>query len=419
MGNWDEVNQKIQELWYGFWDIVGEVINAIWDIVVTIVTVILPAVLIAIGTVVVATAIIAIFSPLVATAFLEAMVAVAVGLVELGVVIATATFDFAVLLIDATITGFATLIDAINLDAILEVHEIMWILSDDYRQLIGLLFDEISKVSEVLFGNGMILHLMVRGTRSLIMSAANLLGRPFDWAEATWLVNFEEILLKFNEKAETYMTDPEQLFIDLSDWAEKNALDISGLTQATALKQHELNLEFIRINALKLKETSDSYNAFAFALPGNRGRAIRSETDPINRRLGAFQFSSYERNRFNTDRAIERNTLDQERSRERMRGIEYDTDRPSRGLSKIDELPPDDREVEEQVIEDYATRELDRDNVELTKQHDEYIEKEEAEKVEKEVFLPPPTWQAITEKETTVLAMSKSRLRNTPFVGDY
>ena len=102
-----------------------------------------------------------------------------------------------------------------------------------------------------------------------------------------------------------------------------------------------------------------------------------------------------------------------------MQGIQWDTERPSRGFGKIEGLPDDDRILEEEIIENYASRELSRDNEKLVERHNERIQQEDKEKVTEELYLPPPSWQTVFEKEVITMEMEKSKRRDSPFVGDY
>jgi len=419
MGNWEDVKTRIQNLWYDFWGAVGQVINAIWQAIVFVVTKIVPAILIVVGGIAGVTAILAIFSPLVATAFVNSVVAITTGIVKLTATLVTASINGLVTAVDIFGQGFATIIDAINLDAILEIHEVLWILSDDYRALVGLLFDKISEVSEQLFGNGMILQLVFRSTRNLVLSTSAMLGRPYDLSQCVWFSTLDEILVKFNEKAEIYMNDPEQLFIDLEEWAEKNAIDIGGTFRQSELISMRGSLDFLKSLALQLNTFDRDYKAFTYALPGERGRAIDRKISPILINLGEFRFSSYERNRLETGYMIKDNKENIDRQRTTMSAIQWGTERPSRGFEKIEGLDKEDRQKEEQIIEDYSSRELGRDNEELVNQHDERITEEDSKKVKKELFLPPPSWETITEKPVPELEIKKSTRRTSPFVGDY
>jgi len=409
----------LADLWYEFWDAVATVIEAIWQAVQWVFENLVPGILIAIGGVLAVTTVIALFAPAVATAFVSAVTSLVTGIVTLTAEIAVATFEFTVAAVEAFATGFATLLELIDFSALLEIHELLMIVSDDYRALIAQLFDAISEVSESLFGNTFMLHLMFHSTRRLILSASAMIGIPYDIGEVQWLVAFDDILVKFNEKAEEYMESPEQLLYDLDEWAEKNAIDVAGWSRYGDRATLKGTLEFLNSFALDLNTFHRDYEAFKFSVPRDRGRDIGRAIDPINLRLGAFQFNTYERHRLETGYMIKDNKNNLDENRRRLKGIEWGFERPSRGFSKIEDLPEDDRFLEEEIIEDYSSRELGRDNEELVRKHDERIAEEEEKKAPPLKILPPPSWQTITEKEVTRLAMEKSKRRDSPFVGDY
>ena len=417
--SWEEINSAVQDLWYGFWDIVGQVLTAIWDVIVFVVTNVLPALLVVIGGIIGITAILAIFSPLAAGLFVEGIIAATTAVVTVVVKISVFAFQTVIAAADAIVLGFQFMLNYINFSAILEVHELLMIVSDDYRALISQLYTAISEASEALFGNTFMLHFMLQGTKSLIMTTSSILGFPTDISEFQWFIALDDITVKMNEKAEIYMTEPEQLLYDLEEWSEKAAIDNAAAWQLGQTGITKGVIEVLHGTALKLNSLGKDYNTFKYGLPGEREGAIHKYVDPIMIKLGDFHFSDYERNRLDTGFMIKDNRNELDSNRKTMQGIQWDTERPSRGFGKIESLPDDDRILEEEIIEDYASRELERDNEELVRKHNERIQQEDEEKVTEELYLPPPPWRAIKEKEVIKLEMEKSKHRTSPFVGDY
>jgi len=295
----------------------------------------------------------------------------------------------------------------------------LMIVSDDYRALISQLYTAISEASESLFGNTFMLHFMLNSTRRLILTTSSILGYPYDIGEVQWFIALDDIIVKMNEKAEVYMQEPEQLLYDLDEWAEKNAINNAAAWRFGELGIMDGMVKVLQGTALELKSVGDDYNAFKYGLPGEREGAIHKYVDPIMIKLGDFHFSDYERNRLDTGFMIKDNRDNLDSNRRTMQGIQWDTERPSRGFGKIEGLPEDDRILEEEIIEDYSSRELGRDNEKLVERHNERIQQENKEKVTEEFYISPPSWQAVFEKEVITLEMEKSKRRDSPFVGDY
>ena len=417
--SWEEIIQAVQDLWYGFWDVVGQVLTAIWDVVVFVVTNILPAVLVVIGGVLAVTTVLAIFSPIAAGLFVEGIIAATTAVVSVVVKISVFAFQTVIAAADALILGFQFMLSYINFAAILEIHEILMIVSDDYRALISQLYTAISEASEALFGNTFMLHFMLQGTKALIMTTSSILGFPTDISEFQWFIALDDITVKMNEKAEIYMTEPEQLLYDLEEWSEKAAINNAAAWQLGRTGIMEGVIKVVHGTALELNTLGKDYNAFKVGLPGEREGVIHKYLDPVMIKLGDFHFSDYERNRLDTGFMIKDNRNELDNNRKTMQGIKWDTERPSRSFGKIEGLPDDDRILEEEIIENYASRELSRDNEKLVERHNERIQQEDKEKVTEELHLPPPSWQTVFEKEVITMEMEKSKRRDSPFVGDY
>lgn len=418
-GTWQSIEQFIQQLWYGFLSVLREIGNIIVNVIVWIAVNVIAPVLTATGIVIGAVTAIALFSPAVATALLGGIVEVVAGLGGIAVKLITATVETTVHLIDEIIDAFAIFIELINLEALMEIHEILWILSDDYRALIGQLFDEISKVSEELLGYGLALHFIFRNTRALSLSVKSAMGIEYDVGQAMWLTEFGEVLTKFNEKAHLYATDPEMLFYDLEEWADQHVANIGATYQQAQYNAVKGALIAIKNTARDTKEIKGRLDDLIFALPGQRENAIRAHTQPILWRIDKFQFEDYPSDQKRSREMILQNREDQRRSRERISSIEWKTETPSRTITPPASMTDEERNAEYEKIEDITSKKYQDDSDRFIDESEKELEERKKEKKIEEVILPPPSWEAIKEKETFVVEMVKSKHRTSPFVGDY
>jgi len=153
--------------------------------------------------------------------------------------------------------GFAAFLEAIYWDYILIVHEIAYLVSEDYREMITAVFREISEVSKALGFAPEVLNLAFRNARALVLSASALMGKSYDLAEITWLNSFNEYMSKFAELAEKYENRPDLLFYDLDLWLIKPAVNVAGDMSRTMLMTMEsvigtLDLTLTKINEFRM-----------------------------------------------------------------------------------------------------------------------------------------------------------------------
>ncbi|GAI32621.1 unnamed protein product, partial [marine sediment metagenome] len=91
-------------------------------------------------------------------------------------------------------------LDAIHFTTLLQVHQIAYILSGDYREMMSHVYNEIAEVSGALgLGSGYLI-LLHRNARNVILDVSGMMGRSYDVAEITWLQQYSDYLKKFNER---------------------------------------------------------------------------------------------------------------------------------------------------------------------------------------------------------------------------
>ena len=125
----------------------------------------------------------------------------------------------------STFTGFLA---AIHFKTILAIHEIVYLVSEDYREMWQGVYREIANVSNALGFTSEFLYLTLRDARTLVLDVSSTMGRKYDLAEITWLQEMNKFFKDFSTVAKTYQNNPSQLFWDIDQKIIRPSIDTKG-----------------------------------------------------------------------------------------------------------------------------------------------------------------------------------------------
>jgi len=416
-----------EDILEGFFKIIEAITNAIrrvFLIVADIITwfgqEILPKIALVFSALVIAVAVLAIFAPAVATAIVDffAFGTYTLGTYNLGLLnIGPISIDLSMSVLR---TILATFLEMIHFDTLVALHNIAWVLSEDYRKVLSKVFKKMSEISEELFGWSLGLRVILENTRSIVLSSSAALGYSYDVNQLIWLNSLTDFTILFNEHAETYMEDPEQLFFDLEDWIEEHAIDISGGAHALIYQSVVKLTDGVHGNALELKNVQSRSRENQFQLnrltAGNFGQRI----DWNWKAFEGFKGDEYAPRQGQQEKNINANRQETAANRKTLSDLNFKLTRPTGQLEGIDKLSEPEKTDEEINLEDLSTRPFQDDSAVLAADQaaaDADREKEAAE-LEAEQ-LKPAAVETIVTKPVTKAEFKPRPPVNSWFVGEY
>jgi len=411
----------------GFFKIIEAIANAIRrvflivaDIITWFGTEILPTIALVFSALVISVAVLAIFAPAVATAIVEffAFGTYTLGTYNLGLLnIGPISVDLSMSVLR---TILATFLEMIHFDTLVALHNIAWVLSEDYRKVLSKVFKKMSEISEELFGWSLGLRVILENTRSIVLSSSAALGYSYDVNQLIWLNSLTDFTILFNEHAETYMEDPEQLFFDLEDWIEEHAVDISGGAHALIYQSVVKLTDGVHGNALELKNVQSRSRENQFQLnrltAGNFGQRI----DWNWKAFEGFKGDEYAPRQGQQEKNINMNRQETAANRKTLSDLNFKLTRPTGQLEGINKLPDPEKTDEEIKLEDLSTRPFQDNSAVLAADQaaaDADREKEAAE-LEAEQ-LKPAAVETIVTKPVTKAEFKPRPPVNSWFVGEY
>jgi len=416
-----------ENLLEGFFKIIGAIAYAIRrvfliiaDIVTFIGTEILPIVAAVFAVVGLTIGAIAIFAPAAATAIVNFLVYGSVVLtnVNLGIMSSSpvaVNFSFQVLK-----TTVATFLEIIHFDTIMALHNIMWVLSEEYRKTLSKVFKSMSAISSELFGWSLGLRVILENSRSIILNSAASLGYSYDVSQLVWLNAMTDFTVKFNDHAALYADDPEQLFFDLEEWIDKNAIDVSAGSHAlifNSVQSITIGLERNAQNIQRIDTMAHENDRGVKRLTaGHFGERIDYNFNLFRQ----FQGDDYAPRQDQQEKAINTNRQETAENRKTLSDLNWKLRRPAGQLETLDEMEQPDKYDEEIKIEDLSTRPYQAESADLESDQAAADAEQEQENIERDAEQQKPAAvETIPFKPVTKHEYKPRPPVNTWFVGEY
>lgn len=384
MGVFDDFMRGIARIFEFFADTIRAILTAAEKIVIFIGTEILPILAFVITGIVMLVSVIAIFFPVAATTIVNFLV-YGITVIKGGTALMIEAGPFSVgMAMTGLKTVLATFLEAIHFRTIMAVHNILWVLSEDYRKVMSKLFKTISEVSEELFGWSMGMEVMLRNTRVLVVSSAAILGITYDVAELMWLTQMETFLVGFNDRVESYMEDPEQFFIDLQVMVEQHAIDLSAGRNQLIFEAVTSLTQGVLTNAENLVRIDSAVSENQFKVGGLIGEDHKGGIADNRRGHEQFKRDEYKPRQDQQETSITQNKARSMENKRETDRIAKKMTTPTGQIDEIDELEEPQKTEEEEKLEDLSTRPYQEESEELKSEKETAAAEQEKELTESE-----------------------------------
>lgn len=178
--------------------------------------------------------------------------------------------------------GFA---QAIQLEVVLQIHDIAYLVSEDYRQSMEQVYVQVGKVSKALGFGAEFFTLLLRDAKEVIQDTAALMGRTYDVGEITWLKTMEDFFKVFGSNAKKYEKNPGALIYDIDQYLMKPAQD----NKAIVFQNLYGIIESVIASSKQVIETVETVRGDMDTALTDMPANIRKEIDPyITRVFGKY-----------------------------------------------------------------------------------------------------------------------------------
>lgn len=343
-------------------------------------------------------------------------VSAAISTVSESLIVAWEYIGYYVLCIEE---AWAAFLEAIYWEYILIVHEIAYLVSEDYRVMIQAIWREISEVSKALGFAPEVLNLAFRNARALVLTASSAMGKSYDIAEITWLNSFNAYMKKFAYLCERYENDPAALYYDIDKYLIKHSVNVAGSMSRTILRTMTDVIGTLELTLNKINEFRTDIDKLIEGMPSAIRREILPLIQPVSAAFEEFVLYQYAPTMETVKEITEKITAGLDIHEEKMGGLIDRLKKPGDYLGEIDKLSDRERSIQERRIGEISTRVYRREVTTwqgaTEPQYKGFLMVIEALKK----VIPPPPYE-IEEVPTPIRPAEAPAIpRKTWFVGDY
>ena len=251
---------------------------------------------------------------------------------------------------------YAAFLAAINWSMVLAVHNIAYLLSNDYRNMINGLYQQIGQVSKAIGLGAESLYLFYQNARTLVIDASTSLGQRYDLATISWLNSFSSYLKTISGDMRRYANNPGDLIVDIAQYLEKPAQDAKAEGMQVVYSSIQALSGFVDTALQTTKTLEQDVKHLVADLPESIRRYAKPLTDKLDKDLNDFVKLVYLPAKRAIDGALEGFGQEQDAQKTRIHNIAQRIARPGRYLKEVDALADDERLADENDIGEMANR---------------------------------------------------------------
>lgn len=253
-------------------------------------------------------------------------------------------------------SSMASFLEVIHFKTLLSIHEIAYILSDDYRQVVSYIYGQIAEVSAALgLGSGYLI-LLHRNARNVILDVSGMMGRGYDIAEITWLTQYSEYLKVFNKQVNIYKDDPSQILHDVDSYLVKPAADLKGAIVSNIITTIDSTIKVVKETIEDISKLRGDLGQLIHDLPPAIRAVAQPLVDDVFTHYDKWILEEYKPAIRQFDRVLGVFKTEQEAHRSNIASLVDRLKRPADYLLEIDKLDPDVKLQQEEAIADLAFR---------------------------------------------------------------
>lgn len=297
-------------------------------------------------------------------------------------------------------------LEAIHFKVIMAIHEVAYIMSEEYREIVNKVFSKISQVSAALGLGANFMTLALMNVRSVVLHTSAIFGRGFDIGEITWIKELNNFLKDFSKDALKYKDKPNKLLWAIDDALTRPYIDSESVAAQTLLIGLDSTLKAVKAVVDDMVRVKGDFLKLVADLPGKMRNEIKPYIEDVLK-----TWNTWEKDIFKPSlKAIDASITYLDKATEDVKGrVKTVTERirnPGQYIFEIDALTDYDRLLGEAMIGNVSGRQFARE----TEAYSDLITEKELEwtgvieklfetfpTVESETATPP----AIAEREKT------------------
>jgi hypothetical protein len=262
--------------------------------------------------------------------------------------------------VSAIQSSFSSFLQAIHFKLILSAHQIAYLVSGEYRNMMTQVFFQINQVSSALRMGDETLNLILRDARNIVLDTSAMMGHSFDVGELTYWATAQSFFQEMSTKMDTYKRNPGQLFFDLDQKIFKPSVDAKAETQRMVYSTIDNIVRVTETTTNDIVKVGHDLKSFASHLP----EEIRSQIEPAIKvvvgQIDTFVKSTYNPAMDGLKIYMTNLKVDHDSTALRLSDLLERSRKPSSLFAPMEELDLDEMFAEEEYLASKTGRSLIR-----------------------------------------------------------
>lgn len=321
--------------------------------------------------------------------------------------------------VSAIATNFKAFLTAIHFNTLMQINNLAYLVSSDYRKMMSKVYGELAKFSNAIGVGSQFVTLAIRNARNVVLDVSTMLGRGYDIAEVAWLNEMNNFFSIVNVHAKQIANDPYYLLELIDLWIYKPALNLKGQTVQgifTTIRNALDGLEGLVENVDKVRDDFQQlYDDLPTKIQEKLDPFMEAVIEPINDFIDDVYTPELEKVNLVLDAFDERlNDKDSE-----VKEITDRLKKPGDLLAGIHELSLSERETQRNIMFETVNNQLiqfGQESNELSKETDARLIELTQEYLK---GVPAVTWAIKEAPPTTEPKLGEQDESDSWFVGDY
>lgn len=259
---------------------------------------------------------------------------------------------------------FGAFLEAIHFSTLLSIHEIAYIVSDDYRAMWTKVYKELGSVSYALGYSADFLNIIIRDSRNVVLDASAMMGQKYDLAEVTWIKSFQGYMKVFSDQASKYTKNPGAVFYDIDRMLTKPAVDNKAGIMQTVYQTIDSTIKFTKTTVDEVDKLRVDLGTLVSHLPQSARDAVKPMLDKITKGWDEWIRVDYRPSLKVIDGVIKSIGIEQSVVAARQKSLADRLKKPSTYLKEIYDRPSYEWPSEEKVVGDIAARSYSKESQE-------------------------------------------------------
>uniref|UniRef100_A0A6H1ZP41 Uncharacterized protein n=1 Tax=viral metagenome TaxID=1070528 RepID=A0A6H1ZP41_9ZZZZ len=316
-------------------------------------------------------------------------------------------------------SGWQTISSALHLDMLYKIHQIAYLVSEDYRLQWAKIYQQVNEVGTALGMGAHTLNLLFENARTAVLDISTGMGKRFDLAEVTWLSTYNEMLKEWDKTATQYAKNPENFIWWITQNVYRPGYDAKASAMLSIMRGVDSALGLVKSTAETLTKVRNDVMKLIGDLPEVIRKEIMPKLEKVVKEFDDFMKLTYDptMKMINSAFAVVGKDLDEQKEKARL--LTDRLKRPGHYLKEIDSLPDAERHEDELTLADIANRQMNRgaeDFAGMTNMFESLTD----EDIERGIEVPePPAFPKAKFKPYKPLEPGETEKKDSPFVGDY